>query len=101
MSASALLVSVLFACQSGRQVHGEYKVQSTGYTSTVTLFSDSSFVEKRQGIHDNKSYRGRWRYVVTEQQLIETTIESSGSQILTETPKTTYQVKGDSLVIKP
>jgi hypothetical protein len=53
-----------------------------GCQSTLKLYSDSTFKEKREG----QSYSGIWRGDIAKDSIFVTTTTNSGMQILTMTP---------------
>ena len=93
-----LLTTTLKNCSTVDKIQGVYKVESKDYSSTITLYTDSTFIEKRNGKIESKKYRGHWQYIMKADSIIETSIESSGMTIYTMTPKTKYKIKGERMI---
>jgi len=86
-------------CNSFKKEYGIYKVESNTYSSTITLCSDSTFIERRKSKIESKNYCGHWRYINITDSIIETTIESSGADIYTLTPERKYKIRNGKLIV--
>mgnify|MGYP006125516925 FL=1 len=78
----------------------EFQVYTSNYNSSVTLFSDSTFCEKRNFKGTISNYSGSWTGVIAKDSTITTSAEMVGLNIITLTPTSTYRFKSTGVEIE-
>jgi hypothetical protein len=94
-----LVTTLLFlaTCNAPEKI-GVYKLNTKRSNSTITLFTDSSFIERSISDSGSKKCRGRWQPVNETDSIIEMVTLSCGFDIYTLTPTRKLKIKHGELI---
>jgi hypothetical protein len=83
---------------SASEKFGTFKLNTASSKSIVTLYKDSTFVERSTSNAENKKCKGRWWPVNERDSIVEMMTHSCGNDIYTLTPTRKLKIKEGELI---